>query len=187
MPLIKKAESQEVFVFMANTNDFTAGVSNLTITTVKIGTTGGSVSEQTRTVTSANHGWYRVNLTAADTDTMSRLVLQVEHPDAVTFREVYDVIDVSIGSLTIATLTAIADYVINRHVDSAVGSGDGDSFTQGEPTIATGIMALVGEVNLNTSTNRRTIYRADGSTVMLQNDLTTGGGNTVPYTGQDIV
>lgn len=186
MIFVKSGTPTNVIFFMADVNDPTAGKASLTGITLRYMTDAGVYSTAYPTVTEIGDGWYKQSISFSNASGHVIRPMEWRATGAIPFREIIQVLPELPGNLSATTLAAIANYVLNAHVDDAIASGVGDAFTAGEPTLAAAVMERVGEVALNTGTDQLTVYRKDGATVIIQLDKTPAAGATTPYTAQSI-
>lgn len=183
-----------VFVLVDATDDETAetGLSP----TVNISKNGGSFAATTNSASEIAQGFYKVTLTATETDTDGPLALYASAAGTNIFRDIYYVEtqpDSTLGSgtltsiadevnageptLSTATLNTIADHVLRRAMDNARASSDGD--TVEKQSLLGALSKMVNKTALSGST--LTVYEEDNTTSFFTQTVTTDS-NAAPVT-----
>ena len=170
--------STPVMVFlMVSTDDGTTAVTGIT-PAVQISKNGGAFAAATNSVTEIANGWYKVTLTATETNTNGPLIVRATGTGAIEWRDValvrkaqpdvnlYSVesgvtIDANIVSedagytpsdatLATATIESIASEVLGRTVAEA--RSDGNLPADEQYTLAGAILATAGKNAISGST-----------------------------------
>jgi hypothetical protein len=170
--------STPIMVFlMVSTDDGTTAVTGLT-PTVQVSKNGGAFATATNSVSEIANGWYKVTLTATETNTNGPLIVRATGTGAIEWREVglvrdaqpdvnvYSVesgvtVDANIVSedagytpsdatLATATIESIASEVLGRTVAEA--RSDGNLPADEQYTLAGAILATAGKNAISGST-----------------------------------
>lgn len=166
-----------VFVMVDATDDETeeTGLSPA----VTISKNGGAFASTTNSATAIANGFYKVTLTATETNTNGPLAIRATASGADIFRAIYHVETTSTAAVSV-TITAtqyrqIADHVLRRTMANARASSDGDTVDK---------RSLLGMLsrsqnrhewdNVNTELD---VYQENDTTIFYSTPATTSGSS----------
>lgn len=161
-----------VFLLVDESDDETAetGVTP----TVQISKAGGAFATVTNAVTEISNGWYKVTLTATETNTDGALAVRAYGTGTDEWRMLHEVYT---NLLTSTEANRIADIVLRRVNTSIEGSSYGETLA---------LESLYGIIqmftNASVSSSTKTVTQSDGSTTLGTQTLTTSG-SAVPVIG----
>jgi len=162
-----------IFVLVDETDDETpeTGLSP----TVQISKAGGAFANTTNAATGISDGFYKVTLTATETNTDGALAVKVTASGADVFRDIYVVETTSTAAVSITITTdqynAIADRVLRRSMASARASSNGD--TLGARTLLGLLSQHLNRRRYDTGPAALVVYAEDDSTVFYSTPATT--------------
>lgn len=119
---LTKDAAVNVMVLMVDSADHITALSGLSLS-CELSKDGGAFSAISPSVTEAGNGWYRVQLTATDTDTYGDLVLHVTASGADPSDVVSQVRDIAQEVLTAATVAPIAANIKQVNAVTITGGG----------------------------------------------------------------
>lgn len=161
-----------VFLMVDEADDETAepGLSP----SVSISKNGGAFAAVTNAISQIGNGWYKVTLTATETNTDGPLIVRATAAGADEWR---DICQVYTNLLSSAELARVADTVLRRSFIAMESSGVGDALAL-ESLYGLAMSFLEAVVTSST----KTVYRTNGSTTLGTQVLTTSG-SAVPVVG----
>lgn len=164
-----------VFVMVDATDDETeeTGLSPA----VTISKNGGAFAAVTNAVSHIGNGFYKVTLTATETNTDGPLAVRASASGADVFRDVYYVETTSTAAVSV-TITAtqyrqIADHVLRRTLANARASSDGDTVSQ--RSLLGALALLVNRRGYDAVNDELDVYQENDSTVFYSVPATTSG------------
>lgn len=167
--IITNGSTPTLVFLLVSAADAVTGVGGATEITVEISQNGENFTPAKNNVIDISGGWYRIALTAAETDTDGPLILRAagkdgNGDDTFEWRDIHQV--QSPASVTILlnteTLDRIADHVLRRNFASASISADGDE--KQFRSLLGAVAKSVNRVELNERTLN--IYEADDTNVL---------------------
>lgn len=180
MQKIVKGDTPTVVFLLTDATDNETAETGLSATaSVTISKDGGSFAAVTNSVAEIGSGWYKVALTATETNTAGPLIIEASDTGTNTWRWVYLVeenIPTQISDATAADVDAlmneIADHVLKRAFGSAAASSDGDGGTSPAYRSLMGVIAKQAN-RTAMSGSTLTIYEDDDSTSFFTQTATT--------------
>lgn len=170
-----------VFVLVDATDDETAetGLSP----TVNISKNGDAFAATTNSASEISNGFYKVTLTATETNTDGPLAVYASATGTNIFRAIYNVETLPEQTLTDAEHNVIADHVLKRSFGDADGSSDGDGGTSPAYRSLMGVVAKQTNKTAMSGTTL-TIYEEDDTTAFFTQTATTSA-SADPVTALD--
>lgn len=134
--------------------------------TAYISKNGGAFAATSGSVTEIGNGWYKVTLTATETNTAGPLIVRATGTNCNTWNDYHEVTagvpatDVTLDSDEYET---IADTILNRDISDARDSGVGD--TPGDYSVNTALHALLNMAQDESTPTSFNIKDKNGATI----------------------
>lgn len=131
--IITNGSTPTLVFLLVSATDPAIGVAGATSITVEVSRNGGAFTPTVASATGIGGGWYRVVLTATETNTDGPLIIRAsgkdgEGADTFEWRDIHQVQTPVPATLELdaETLDRIADHVLRRDFALAASSSDGD-------------------------------------------------------------
>lgn len=141
---------------------------------VSISKNGGAFAACTNAVSAIGNGWYKVTLTAAETNTDGPLIIRATAAGADEWR---DVAQVYTTLLSTSEINRLADILFRRSMANVENSANGETLSLES---LYGLLMTFMEAAVAGST--KSVYRTNGSTLLGTQVLTTSN-SAVPVVG----
>ncbi len=124
--IIENNTTPTIVFLLVNQDDATTPAAGKS-PSVTISKNGGSFRAPNGSVTEMGNGWYKFQLTRAETDTNGPLVVRAEANGTLEWRDIHQVYTGMAAVLTEAAYDRIADHVLRRNFAAASASTNGDA------------------------------------------------------------
>lgn len=148
--------------------------------TVQIAKNGGTFNPVSGQVGEMGNGWYRVQLTDAETNVAGPLVIRAWAADTLEWRDIHQVYADFNATLLDSVYDRIADHVLRRNFQEAVTADHGDAVAF--RSLLGAVAKDVNRVELNG--RNLVIYQHDDQTELGRQSVITNA-NATPITGID--
>lgn len=153
---IKKGDTPRIVFYMSDAADNETGETGLT-PTVTISKNGGAFAAATNAGMEVAGGWYYVDLTATETNTVGSLIFKATGTGANAWQEIHNVAE---NILTDNEINRIIDMLFRRHLDDVETSTDGDTL---DKVSLLGVALL--SLNMSVAGTVATIKKTDATTL----------------------
>lgn len=131
MYIIENGDTPTIMFLLTDATDNETAEAELTVGSIDVyvSKNGGSFAAATNSVTEVGRGWYKVALTATETNTDGPLVVEAVYTGTSNiWRWMAQVITTLPAELSATVRNQVADSVLRRNFTTALASSDGDSY-----------------------------------------------------------
>lgn len=159
--IIEKGGTPTIVFLLVDAEDYSTPVTEAQ-PSVAVSKNGGEFAPASGTAEEIGFGWYRIVLTAEETDTDGPLILRAYAEGTSEWRDIMQVYSNFMAVLMEEMFDRVADHVLRRHFSAAATSAHGD-----EKTFRSLLGAVAKDVNrVELSGSVLSIFEADDATVL---------------------
>lgn len=159
---IRKGDTERIVFFMSDETDNETGEPGILTPSGTISKNGGAFAAVTNTITEISGGWYYLDLTATETNTVGPLIIEVTGTGSNVWRDIYKVTE---QTLTDAEVNRIIDMLLRRDLANVEGSSYGETLDV-QSMLGVLLMSINSSVpGTETSTINLTVKKTDDTTL----------------------